>query len=287
VNPPGVRPLAAAGDAALFGAKAANLSTALRSGLPVPDGIVLDPDLVARLATEYRDDNHIDPSRPTTDDALSWLAGESARWGTLLAVRSSALEEDGPAASFAGQHVTRLGVRATPGALHAAVNAVHESVVAPHALAYREHMGLNRSSGVAVLVQPLVAAEVSGVMFTRDPVTGVDELVVEASWGLGEPVVGGLVTPDSYRIGPDGSERDRRLGRKSLSITPVDGGGTEERDVDPTRARDPCLDDGGLRALWELAGQCQNLFGDTPLDIEWAFGGGRLHLLQCRQVTVR
>ena len=213
----------------------------------------------------YPDDNHLDHSRPTIDDALSWLAAVSAGWGTLLAVRSSALEEDGPAASFAGQHVTRLGVRTTPGALHAAVNAVHESAVAPHALAYRDHFGMNRSSGVAVLVQPLVAAEVSGVMFTRDPLTGVDELVIEASWGLGESVVGGLVTPDSYRIGPDGSERDRRLGRKSVSITPVDGGGTEERDVDPTRARDPCLDDAGLRALWELAVQCQNVFGDTPL----------------------
>jgi len=287
VNPRGVRPLAAAGDAAVFGSKAANLSTALCGGLPVPDGIVLDSDLVARIATEYSDHNQPEDSRPVGDDVLSWLAAVTAGWGALLAVRSSGLDEDGPAASFAGQHVTRLGVRATAGALHAAVNAVHESAVAPHALAYRDHLGLNHSPGVAVLVQPLVAADVSGVMFTVDPVTGVDELVVEASWGLGESVVGGLVTPDSYRIGPDGSVRDRRFGRKSVSITPVDGGGTEERSVDPARARDPCLDDGGLGALWELAAQCQGVFGEMPLDIEWAFAGGRLHLLQCRQVTAR
>jgi pyruvate,water dikinase len=287
VNPRGVRSLATADDAAVFGAKTANLATAFRCGLPVPDGIALEPHLVERLATKYSGADHLDENGSTADDELSWLAAATAGWGALLAVRSSALDEDGPVASFAGQHVTRLGVRATSGALHAAVHAVHESAIAPHALAYRDHLGLNRSHGVAVLVQPLVAADVSGVMFTVDPVTGVDELVIEASWGLGESVVGGLVTPDSYRIRPDGSVRDQRLGRKAVSITAVDGGGTEEQVVDPARARDRCLDEGGLRSLWELAAQCRGVFGEIPLDIEWAFAGSRLHLLQCRQVTTR
>jgi len=165
-----------------------------------------------------------------------------------------------------------------------------DATLNPEELGHRVHvqfMSFTQPQSSLPLRYRLATSSHHRLLEVSDPLTGVDELVIEASWGLGESVVGGLVTPDSYRIGQDGSVRDRRLGRKSVSIAPVNGGGTEEQDVDPTRARDPCLDDEGLRALWGLASQCQEVFGVSPLDIEWAFGGGRLHLLQCRPVTVR
>jgi len=279
VTPQGLLPLAAAGDPAQFGGKAASLSAAFVAGLPVPDGIVLHPDLVERLATE-------DGSGHSADaNPLTWLTIHTTAWQTLLAVRSSALDEDSASSSFAGQYVTRLGVRATSGALHAAISAVHASAAAPEAHAYRYRLGLSNSRGTAVLIQPLVDATVSGVMFTLDPLTGADELVIEASWGLGEAVVGGLVTPDCFRVGPNGSVLERRPGRKSVSIVAAAGGGTEERVVEPALAHDLCLDDANLHTLRALATRCVEVFDNRALDIEWSLAGDRVNLLQCRPVT--
>src|SRR6478735_4193007 len=113
-------PLAAALDADRFGAKAANLARALRAGLPVPDGMALAPNAVRAVVD---------------GGGLTDLTTHFSRWRALLAVRSSAIGEDGPTASFAGQHVTRLGVRATEGALRAAITTVAASATSPHAVA--------------------------------------------------------------------------------------------------------------------------------------------------------
>jgi pyruvate,water dikinase len=222
---------------------------------------------------------------------LTDLTTHFSRWRALLAVRSSAIGEDGPTASFAGQHVTRLGVRATEGALRAAIRAVAASVDSPHANAYRQAVASGRAdttgmaTPIAVLVQPLIQADVAGVMFTRDPITGSDELVVEGAFGLGDSVVGGKVTPELCRMSRYGTVRQRRPGRQSVAVVASAAGGTLERPLEPGRASRGCLDECLLAALAQLAQQCRDVFGDGGLDIEWSWAVGHIGLLQARPIT--
>src|SRR5690606_4326790 len=130
---------------------------------------------------------------------------------------------------------------------------------------YRSRMGLEESSRMAVVIQQLVDSDVAGVLFTRNPVTGADERVIEATWGLGEAVVCGLVTPDSYRVARGGREIERTLGEKDIAIRPrsTDQGGepTEEVPVRPDLVDAFCLDEAQLSALDALAATCDEVFG--------------------------
>jgi phosphoenolpyruvate synthase/pyruvate phosphate dikinase len=140
---------------------------------------------------------------------------------------------------------------------------------------------------VAVIVQALVPAEVAGVLFTIDPISGSGRRwIVEASWGLGEAVVGGLVTPDRYVIARTGELLERQLGRKDVAMVANENGGTTELAInDPARVQEACLGEQALVRLAELGAACERLFG-AGQDIEWALSsGGTLYLLQCRPVT--
>jgi len=121
-------------------------------------------------------------------------------------------------------------------------------------------------------------------MFTRNPITGADERVIEAGWGLGEAVVAGLVIPDSYRIARSGEVLERTPGLKRVAIRTQPQGGTVEEDVPAEDAERLCLDDDQLAQLHELASRCEEVYGPAR-DIEWAFADGRLYLLQCRAIT--
>jgi pyruvate,water dikinase len=262
-------------DAQHYGGKAARLSICLRAGLPVPPGIALHPDLVARLAHGHQ-----------TAGERTRLAQHLARFGTAaLAVRSSSVGEDGTTASFAGQHETRLNVRGLE-AVCAALAAVWASGQTESARRYRTRMGITGETQVAVLIQELVPAEVAGVLFTCDPLSGVhDRWMVEASWGLGEAVVEGLVTPDHYIIAPTGELLGCQLGDKERMIALDEQGGTHEMLVtDAGRVQQACLDGEALSRLVALGAACERLFGPGQ-DIEWAWCGGKLFLLQCRPVT--
>lgn len=169
-------PLLRAHDPEICGGKATSLGRALRAGLPVPDGVVLSRTLVERIA--------LGDGTADCDHLARWL-GANMPAGTRLAVRSSAVDEDGASVSFAGQYVTRLGVRLTSDALRVAVIAVHGSLDGPSATAYRAWAGTVGPRSMAVLIQPLIEADVAGVLFTRNPITGADERVVEATIGLG------------------------------------------------------------------------------------------------------
>jgi pyruvate,water dikinase len=148
------------------------------------------------------------------------------------------------------------------------------------------HPGVTCPAGpLAVLIQPLVPAAVSGVMFTRDPVTGTDELVIEAVHGLGEAAVGGQVTPELCQMDRDGTVRQWRPGRQKVAVIASTAGGTQERPLDPSRAGARCLNDQLLTALTGLAQQCEQVFGDTGLDIEWSWAVGHIGLLQARPIT--
>jgi pyruvate,water dikinase len=138
---------------------------------------------------------------------------------------------------------------------------------------------------IGVVVQKLVAADVAGVLFTRNPVSGADELVIEASWGLGEAIVQGLVIPDLYRVASDGDVLQRVPGRKQEAVRLLADGDTTREAVQPELVEKLCLDDAEVQALFELATRCDEVFGPGPHDVEWAFEQAALYLLQRRPVT--
>jgi phosphoenolpyruvate synthase/pyruvate phosphate dikinase len=121
-------------------------------------------------------------------------------------------------------------------------------------------------------------------MFTENPVTGADERLIEASWGLGEVVVNGLVVPDHIRLDRSGQVLERKAGRKRIALRPLPNGGTFEEQVPPAQVSQLCLDNAQLAALGELALQCEKAYGPRR-DIEWAYQDGTLYLLQCRAIT--
>jgi pyruvate,water dikinase len=121
-------------------------------------------------------------------------------------------------------------------------------------------------------------------MFTQNPITGADERMIEASWGLGEAVVAGLVIPDNFRIARSGEVLERKPGLKKIAIRTLPDGGTVEQEVPAELAERLCLDDDQLAALHHLADRCEQVYGPAR-DIEWAFADGELYLLQCRAVT--
>ena len=214
-----------------FGGKAKALAAALEARLPVPDGIALDADLVARVVA----------GEPIARDALTKaLATVPSPW----AVRSSAIGEDSANASFAGQHSTVLGVE--PGALFDAIASVHASGQTAAAQAYRAKMGVIGAARMGIVIQTLLRPDISGVLFSRDPTATREGRVIEATWGLGEALVSGLVTPDRYHVATDGKVIERAIGEKDVAIEARDGGGTAEVEIKGDRVRAACLDMRGL-----------------------------------------
>ncbi len=264
-------PLAEATDTALFGAKAVGLGQALRDGLPVPPGIALSGAIVEAIAAGEQ--------RAIRDV----VKAAKALGGGPLAVRSSAADEDGATASFAGQHLTLLNVPSTA-ELRQAISDIWWSANSDSAITYRQRVGLFTRPSVGVVVQTLLDPETAGVMFTANPVTGADERVIEASWGLGEAVVAGIVIPDHFRVARGGQVLERKPGLKRVAVRSVASGGTVEEPVAPERVESLCLDDGQLDALDRLAARCEAVYAGAR-DVEWAIAGGTLYLLQCRAVT--
>jgi pyruvate,water dikinase len=253
-----------------LGGKAVQLGAALRAGLPVPEGVALPAVLVAAVAAR-------DPT------AVTELSGVRDSLAGPLAVRSSCADEDSAAASFAGQHLTRLNVRSLDQLIEA-VAAVWRSGRSASALAYRRKLGVEGDPRMGVVVRRLLDPEVSGVLFTRHPVTGANEHVIEATWGLGEAVVQGLVTPDRYRLSPTGEVLERSPGRKQVAIRAQPDGGAAVEPVAAHLVQALCLDDRRLTSLHALARRCEEAF-QGPSDLEWAFADAKLYLLQRRAIT--
>jgi phosphoenolpyruvate synthase/pyruvate phosphate dikinase len=257
-------------DTARVGGKAANLSR-LAAHHPVPPGFAVvgdGDDLGAALAGAYAE-----------------LARRMGASEPEVAVRSSALDEDGLDASFAGMHETYLGIAGVD-ALVRAVDDARASAHAPRALEYRRAHGLAApSEALPVLVQALVPADSAAVVFSANPVTGVrHEVVINASWGLGESIVGGTVTPDTYVLARPGlAVVDRRLAEKRR-MTIRAAGGSREVDVPGALRRLPSISDEQAREAAELAVALEHSFGH-PVDLELAWSSNALHLLQARPIT--
>lgn len=266
----GVVPLVEARDDSIYGSKAVGLGEAAREGLPLPPGVALSGDIVEAVASGE-------------ETAIEQVARLVRDLPVPLAVRSSAVDEDGADASFAGQHLTLLNVPSCE-AVDDAVREIWWSANSDSAITYRQRVGLFRRPSVGVVVQSLLDPDSAGVMFTQNPVTGADEVMIEASWGLGEAVVAGLVIPDHFRVARSGEVLERTPGLKRIRVRSLPEGGTREEEVPPELTEALCLDDAQLADLNRLADRCEQVYGRAR-DIEFAFADGNLYLLQCRAVT--
>ena len=219
-----------------------------------------------------------DARQAAVNEAMATLNAEHC-----FAVRSSSPEEDLAGTSFAGGYETTLGV--TPDTLEEALRTSFTSVFDERIVAYKRQHGMATDDPrIAVIVQEQVPSEVSGVAFSLNPQNNCyDEAVINANFGLGETVVNGHVTPDTYVVEKvRGEILERGIASKSHAAWLVNGGGTEERDnVDPEA---PSLTDEQTLAVAELAADAEEHYG-APMDIEWAIHDSTLYLLQSRPIT--
>jgi len=223
-------------------------------------------------------------------EILAAYSGLQQRGGkaAVVAVRSSALSEDGAGASSAGLYETFLNLRNADAVLDA-VRRCYCSLWSARAVQYRAFKGIDSSAeAMAVVVMELAPAEVSGVAFTANPLTGSrDEIVINASWGLGEAIVSGRVTPDNYVLcKADLAVIGRDVYAKDLMILPdpAGGSGTVSATVQGERATTAALGDEQLIALGRICLAIEACYG-SPQDIEWAYGGGSWSVLQSRPIT--
>lgn len=284
-----------AGDLARVGGKAANLGELLAAGLPVPGGFCVTTDAYARAA------GAVDPGDPAGARALlraapvpaDVAAAVASAYRSLgnevpVAVRSSATAEDLPTASFAGQQDTVLNVVGAEAVLDA-VRRCWASLWTDRAVAYRREAGVaDGEVRLAVVVQRMIDAQVAGVLFTADPVSGRrTRAVLDASPGLGEAVVSGMVNPDHLAVEPGADGRpavvERRLGDKAVAVRALPGGGTETVTLGGSDAA--CLTDDRALALVALGRRAEEHFG-VPQDVEWALDAdGTPWLTQARPIT--
>lgn len=319
-----------AADVARVGGKGANLGELTRAGFQVPPGFCLttaaferfvgrtgtdalplapaleslrtitgdDLEAVRRAGSRVREELHALPMPPTVITALL------AAWRALgpehaYAVRSSATAEDLPDASFAGQQDTYLNVRGEA-ALVEAVKNCWISLFADRAISYRAEHGFGHHDVLlSVVVQRMVEPEVSGILFTADPVSGNRDVVsIDASFGLGEALVSGQVSADLYRISKQhGGVLERRVANKEMLIRASSDGGIETVSVAGVDRQRPALSDDQAQRLARLGVAIEAHFG-SPQDIEWALRSGtngspgttdmpapELYVLQARPIT--
>jgi pyruvate,water dikinase len=260
-------------QAGLSGGKGASLARSTAAGFPVPQGIIV-------TAEAYRMGGGKALPPGVERELRDWLEAQVP--GRRYAVRSSATAEDGTQHAFAGQHETFLNVRA--GEVPARVVECWDSREGGRAVEYRRQAGLRDDEVLmAVVIQEMVPADCAGVGFCIDPVGGrTDVFAVEASFGVGETVVSGSYPTDTYTIDRQSGEvLSSRIARKDRFLAAGPEGTLERTPADPTA---PACTPGQLRSLAELLRGVERHYG-YPQDVEWAFQGDRLYLLQARPIT--
>jgi phosphoenolpyruvate synthase/pyruvate phosphate dikinase len=271
-------------DSSTFGGKSAMLGELIEAGIPVPPGFGVSA--TAFRAAGVTGDEEAIRRAPVPDDVRAEVSQRYAELGDDIpvAVRSSALDEDAEDATFAGQQETILWVRGAD-AVCEAMRECWASLFSAPAVAYRERLG-HADPAMGVTIQTMVDAEVSGVLFTCNPVSGDPSMVaINASWGLGLAVVGGEVTPDDYLVSKVTREVVRTtVNTKEIEYVPGEDGAVAVG-VDQDRRDAPCLDEQRIAQLVDMGVAVERYFGSRQ-DVEWAFArGGGLHVLQSRPVT--
>jgi pyruvate,water dikinase len=298
------------------GGKGASLVRLREAGFPVPAGFIITADAYRRFVEvnalqplievlletpELRVPKTArDASTALTaaiaasvipDDLRDGIAAAYRRLrqeSSVVAVRSSALSEDGASASSAGLYETYLNVRDLTSVLDA-VQRCYQSLWTARAVQYRAFKGLGGpEEAMAVVVMAQIAAEAAGVAFTANPITGDrGQVVVNASWGLGEAVVSGRVTPDTYIVDKRSlSIQSREIAEKEVEIVadPMGGSGTISRTVERRRSTTSALTDEQLATIVSLCRDIEDRFA-RPMDIEWAVVQQSVFILQARPIT--
>lgn len=297
---------------AVVGGKGAHLGELAQiEGLRVPAGFCVTTDAFQRIMAEApsMDDrlDRLSRLKPDDREAIRALSAEIrrtlegiaipddlaaaitrplARLGEQVAcaVRSSATAEDLPTASFAGQQDTYLNV-VGPAAILQHVSRCWASLFTERAVTYRLRNGLDdRKVHMAVVVQQMVFPQAAGVLFTADPITGNRKVAsVEASFGLGEALVSGLVNADIYKV-RDGEIVAKDVATKQLAIHASPAGGTQKQAIEPERQKRPALTDAQVVRLAQLGRRIEAHFG-CPQDIEWCLVDDDFHIVQSRPIT--
>jgi pyruvate,water dikinase len=298
------------------GGKGASLSALMSAGFQVPDGFCVTADGYRHFAQANGMESKVEAilaSLDTSDPARVRHAGETitamvkesplpadlraeiceahaqliSRLGSHTAVRSSAISEDGSAASFAGLYESYLNMVGEDEVLDA-VHRCYVSLWSQRAVSYRANRGGSADEAMAVVVMKLVPSETSGIAFTAHPVTGsLDQVIINASFGLGEAIVSGRVTPDSFLIDKRNfTMLEREIYPKELAVFPhpEGGGGVIEEKLAYDRQRAASLTDEQALDVARLAAKVETHYG-SPQDIEWGLYHGQLYLLQSRPIT--
>ncbi|MBU29227.1 MAG: hypothetical protein CMD54_03820 [Gammaproteobacteria bacterium] len=299
----------------LVGGKGRSLARMTNAGFDVPGGFLVTADTYrAFIAENDLQSQILESAQPELRDGYPTFEGCAEKIRALImsrcmgdamsadikaayanldqlqipvAVRSSANAEDLPDFSFAGQQETFLNVRGGAEVVEA-VQKCWASLWTAQAISYRHQNGIDQGVvAMAVVVQIMIPSDVSGILFTANPATGErSEMIVNASFGLGEAVVGGQVTPDTFIIDrTDMSLKEAVLGPKEQQIVCDDTQGIRMEDVAESDRTASSLSDPMLLELSETAARVESLYGGQPQDIEWAFRDGRLRLLQSRPIT--
>ena len=302
-------------DLPTAGGKASKLGELVRKGLPIPPGFVLTteayqafvdatalkteipaalgsidlqrPETVETASQRLRSAFESTPFPPELRDAIAEAYEAFVRKHSVhfAAVRSSATAEDLEGASFAGLQETYLNVAGVENILNA-VRKCWGSLFTPRVLVYREKKGFAHGTvQLAVLVQKMVDATVSGILFTRDPNTGENHMIIEAGYGLGEAIVGGEVTPDHYVV--DGATQKivhKQIAEQKVRIVRAEAGGNRREEVPAAERKVQKLPDPRLHRLVSLARLIESHYR-RPMDVEWCGDAESLYIVQARPVT--
>ena len=317
MTPPLVVDLAQVSDSdlPLVGGKAGKLGELVREGLPIPPGFVITTEAyqsfveatglsdVLKGALAGMDEAHpasVDEASrkirsafeaaPFPPDLRATIVAAYESFSShhavrFCAVRSSATAEDLADASFAGLQETYLNVQGTDHVLES-VRKCWGSLFTPRVLVYRAKKGISHAEvRLAVLVQKMVDAQVSGILFTRDPNTGENHMIVEAGWGLGEAIVGGEVTPDHYVI--DGATQKvvhKQISEQKIRYVRAETGGNRREEVPAAERSVQKLPDPRLVRLVSLARLIESRYR-RPMDVEWCADANAVYIVQARPVT--
>ncbi|MCJ7824428.1 MAG: hypothetical protein MUP44_05965, partial [Anaerolineales bacterium] len=300
-------------DLPLVGGKGANLGEMTHVGFPIPTGFCLTTTAFQHFIAACPDSDRLYSllDTATTDDVENVrIVGERVRqmlldvpvpveiaeaarkaWQEIgtdhaYAVRSSATAEDLPDVSFAGQQDTYLNIIGEAPLLDA-IRRCWVSLFTDRAIMYRiQNSFSHREVALSVVVQQMIPSETSGILFTADPLTGHRHtLTIDASFGLGEALVGGLVSPDAYTVDKQTHTiLNRQIGDKQIAIFPEKDGGTRQEMLSPAQREQTVLTDDQILSLAEMGSQIEAHYG-APQDIEWAIADGQIYVLQSRPIT--
>ena len=302
-------------DIPIVGGKGANLGELTMAGFPVPNAFVLttaaydyfiekskimslindelnaidrnSDDSLAKASANIRAafEKFEIPKDLKEDIVKSYTKLFSKGKEGFVAVRSSATAEDLPDASFAGQQETYLNVHGEADLFDKIIKC-WSSLFTARAIAYREKQGYSHDEvKLAVVVQKMVNSDVSGIMFTVNPNSGVKEIVIEAGYGLGEAIVGGGVTPDTYKIDKETmSVKDIRVSTQKWKYTKSKDGKTVKVDIPADKIKTQKVDDRRICEIAEIGRQIEIHYG-KPMDMEWCVEDGKVFIVQARPIT--